>query len=94
MTDIYVLHFNKPYWLNARHYVGYTKFTAAERIATHRSGNGSLLVKYALSKGLDFELAFAETYDTIPEARAREIALKKTHAIPRLCPICKKLKSK
>ncbi len=91
MADMYLLHFERPYWGKARHYVGYTKFTAEERIATHRSGKGSLLVNYALNKkGIEFQLAFKETFDTCEEARKRERQLKQWHGLNRVCPICAK----
>ena len=60
MPEVYLLHFNKPYWANARHYIGYTKFTAAERCKLHREGKGSRLVDYALRHGCAFVIAHAE----------------------------------
>lgn len=89
MAEVYLLHFDRPYWGSARHYVGYTKFTAAERIAQHRAGNGSKLVAYALAHGRQFECVLIEHYDTPQEARAREIQLKSWHGLKRLCPQCK-----
>jgi len=92
MASIYILHFNKPYWHNAKHYVGYTKFTAEERIAKHRNGNGSLLVSYALKHRCDFELSHDETFDTTQEARYRERQLKREGHLSRHCSICSNTK--
>jgi predicted GIY-YIG superfamily endonuclease len=89
MPDVYLLHFDRPYWTKARHYIGYTKFTAEERIAKHRDGNGSKLVAYALAHGINFVCALVEHFDTPQEARARELQLKANHKISRLCPKCR-----
>ncbi|MDD5510458.1 MAG: GIY-YIG nuclease family protein [Dehalococcoidales bacterium] len=89
MADVYLLHFERPYWGKARHYVGYTKFTAAERIDTHRAGNGSKLVAYAMAHGNNFECVLTEHFDSPQEARARELQLKKRHGLNKLCPRCK-----
>ena len=90
MPEVYLLHFNKPYWANARHYIGYTKFTAAERCKLHREGKGSRLVDYALRHGCAFVIAHAEHFETKQEARARERRIKKNGRIKNLCPICNK----
>jgi predicted GIY-YIG superfamily endonuclease len=89
MPDVYLLHFDRPYWARARHYIGYTKFTAEERITKHRAGNGSKLVAYALAHGANFEVAQVEHFDTIPEAREREKNLKARHGARKLCSVCK-----
>jgi len=89
MADVYLLHFEHPYWCKAQHYIGYTKFTAEERIREHLAGNGSKLVAYALAHGNTFECVLTEHYDTIPEARARERQLKAWHGLKSLCPKCK-----
>lgn len=88
MPDVYLLHFNHPYWSNARHYVGYTKFTTEERIATHKAGNGSKLVAYALAHGCLFDCVLVEHYDTCQQARTRENKIKRNSHFNRLCPIC------
>ncbi len=89
MAEVYLLHFEHPYWRKAQHYVGYTKFTAEERIREHQAGNGSKLVAYALAHGNSFELVLTEHYDAIPEARARERQIKAWHGLNRFCPKCK-----
>jgi len=92
--QVYILHFNKPYWNNARgkctHYVGYTTIGAEERINLHRKGQGSLLVKYAHKKlGIDFEVGLVEDYPDRMSARYREMRLKKEGHLSRHCKICR-----
>jgi predicted GIY-YIG superfamily endonuclease len=90
MAFVYLLHFDKPFWSNAQHYVGYTKLPLQRRIRKHRNGTGSLLVRYALQKkGCKFKLAMSEEYPTPGEARERELQLKALHGLKKICPICK-----
>jgi predicted GIY-YIG superfamily endonuclease len=89
MADVYLLHFDKPYWRNCQHYIGYTKFTAEERITKHREGNGSKLVAYALRKGCDFTISLIEHYNTPEEARIREQQIKNRGHFDRLCIACR-----
>lgn len=88
-NDLYILHFQSPYWTNAQHYVGYTTKGFAARVEVHRAGRGSLLVNYALNKkGIDFEVGCIETFDTPEQARWREIRLKREGHLSRHCQIC------
>ena len=94
MTDapkpaVYILHFDTPYWNNARHYVGYTTIGVENRIAKHRKGKGSLLVGYALKHGHDFVIAHTEEFETKWEARQRERQIKRGKNIKRQCDVCK-----
>jgi predicted GIY-YIG superfamily endonuclease len=91
-NDLYILHFKSRYWSNARHYVGYTSLGVDERIKTHRAGRGSLLVKYALDKGVDFKVGLVEHFDTKEQARYREIRLKREGHLSRHCKICEELR--
>lgn len=94
-NDVYILHFQKPYWTNARHYVGYTTKGVAARVEKHRDGRGSLLVDYALNKkGVDFLVGRVEHYDTAEQARWREIRLKDEKHLSRHCSICNEEKAK
>ena len=90
---VYVLHFDKPYWQAGRascqHYVGYTKDLEG-RLAKHRNGNGSKLVRYANSQGIGWRLALAEEYPSQVEARRRELWIKRNGSSKKLCPICRK----
>jgi len=88
MATLYVLHFDRPYWTNCQHYIGYTTVPLEERLARHRNGNGSKLVHYTMSKGINFELVHSEEYPTQWEARQAEVKAK-WHGWARKYPICK-----
>jgi len=88
-SEVYILHFEQPYWTNARHYVGYTTIGAENRIEKHRTGKGSLLVNYAYNKkGIDFSIGLVEHFATRLLARWRERQLKKEGHLSRHCKIC------
>lgn len=89
MAELYLLHFDRPFWARAQHYVGYTKFTAQERIDQHLNGNGSKLVAYALKQGCTFQCVLVERFDTPEEARKRERQLKARHGLKKICPLCR-----
>jgi len=89
-AQVYVLHFDRPYWSNCQHYVGYTKIGVQERLRVHRAGNGSKLVKYAMSRGINFSLVHVENFDTVGEARRRERQIKKNGGGGKICPLCKR----
>lgn len=89
-NDLYILHFQQPFWTNARHYVGCTKLGVAERVKIHRSGRGSRLVDYALNKkGIEFQVGCVEHFDTPEQARWRELRLKHEGHLSRHCSLCK-----
>ena len=88
MATLYILHFDRPYWRNCQHYVGYTKLPLEERLKKHRSGTGARLVKYAIKHGNDFRVAYTEEFDTPIEARRKELKLKKERHLPRYCKYC------
>lgn len=90
-SEVYLLHFDRPYWKQARHYVGYTTKSTAERVDVHRSGKGSLLVNYAHNKqGIPFQVGLVEQFATRVLARWREKKLKREGHLARHCEICKK----
>lgn len=90
-SEIYILHFEKPYWKRAKHYVGYTTVGAKKRIKIHRSGKGSLLVDYALNKkGIDFVVGLVENFACRAFGRLREEQLKKEGHLARHCKICQR----
>lgn len=93
MATLYVLHFNRPYWMNCRHYVGYTSLPLERRLEAHRSGRGSLLVRYALKQGCDFEVAYQLDVPTAAEARRIELRIKKLKRMPQTCPLCQARRS-
>jgi len=88
-SQVYILHFKKPYWNKARHYVGYTTIGAEKRIELHRNGKGSLLVNYAHNKmGIDFVVGLIESFACRKLARWRERQLKHEGHLARHCKIC------
>ena len=87
---LYLLHFDKPYWGKARHYVGITKLGVEKRIAIHLSGKGSLLVSYALSMGGRFGIGLVLEFDHYWQARQAEKKLKRGKNLPNHCRICKR----
>ena len=87
-AQVYILHFDQPYWKTCQHYVGYTRVGVDERLKVHRAGNGSKLVKYAMNHGINFSLVKVEDFDSIGEARQRERQIKKRGGGGKLCPIC------
>jgi predicted GIY-YIG superfamily endonuclease len=90
MAIVYILHFDKSFWGNCRHYVGYTKLSLEARIAKHRNGTGSKLVKYALQQGCNFVVAWSREFATVEEARKEELRLKKCKNLSRHCCVCLK----
>ena len=93
-SEVYILHFDRPYWGIARHYVGYTTIGAEERIRLHRSGKGSLLVNYAHNKqGIGFVVGMVENYANRTLARWREKQLKRQGHLARHCGVCRKEKA-
>ena len=92
MFNVYLLHFNKPYWTNCRHYIGYTSKPVKQRVNAHKAGKGSLLVRYALAKGCTFVVAKTWQFDTKWEARHFERRQKRNGHLPKICPKCKKNK--
>lgn len=92
-SEVYILHFEQPYWNRARHYVGYTTIGAEERIEKHRNGTGSLLVNYAHNKkGIGFVVGLVENFSCRKLARWREKQLKKEGHLSRHCKICQEQK--
>ena len=91
MPELYILHFEKPYWRTCRHYVGSTKNIAEDRLKAHLSGTGSRICQYAVRKGIGFQIVYREQYETVREARKRERKLKKERNLRGYCPICKEI---
>jgi transposase len=82
---IYILHFDSPYF-HARHYVGYcTDGTLEERLARHRSGQGSRLMLAIELAGIGFTVALTHAGDRHFERR-----LKRAKNTARFCPLCPK----
>ena len=79
---IYLIHFSRPFG-HARHYLGWTSNLAA-RLAHHRAGTGSALMRAVRADGISWELARTWTGD-----RHRERQLKGQGGRARLCPLCR-----
>lgn len=83
---IYLLHFDPPY-KRARHYLGFSEGDFPEdvdvRVGRHIGGQGSKLTKAAVKGGCTLILAC-----TFTGGRDKERLLKKSHNVPRICPIC------
>lgn len=95
-AQVYLLHFEQPYWSKAQHYVGYTTIGASNRIEKHRTGKGSLLVNYAHNKkGIPFHVAMVTDFEDDGEYTAKQLArhfevkLKREGHLSRHCPICR-----
>jgi hypothetical protein len=80
---IYLVHLHRPY-RHARHYLGWTA-DVERRLAEHRAGRGSPLLRAAAAAGIDFEVV-----RTWPGTRFEERRLHRFKNTPaRLCPICR-----
>jgi predicted GIY-YIG superfamily endonuclease len=78
---VYILHFSEPIH-HARHYTGYCR-KIGPRLAAHRMGQGARLTQVAVERGISLVLVYLE-----PGSRIEERRLKRSHNIPRICPIC------
>jgi hypothetical protein len=79
---VYLIHFARPL-AHARHYLGWTAISLAERIEQHRAGRGARLLQVITAAGIPFEVV-----RTWPGGRPLERRLKDGHQAPRLCPLC------
>lgn len=80
---IYLIHLNRAY-RHARHYLGWT-LDIERRLATHRQGHGSPLLRAATAAGITFDVV-----RTWPGDRHLERRLHNAKNSPaRLCPICR-----
>jgi predicted GIY-YIG superfamily endonuclease len=79
---VYLIHFSKPY-KGVRHYIGFTQ-NLRNRLAAHKSGRGSPLLKAAHDAGSRFTVArkwHKKTGDFESQLKAQ-----RNHA--RFCPKC------
>ena len=82
---VYLIHFHSPLH-HARHYIGFCEFGNLEqRLAAHRAGNGSKLMRAVSAAGIEWELA--ETWDNVDRGFERQLKRRKSTA--RFCPICR-----
>jgi predicted GIY-YIG superfamily endonuclease len=81
-STVYLLHFTERL-AHAGHYLGSAGDLQA-RLTAHRDGQGARLLAVCKERGIGFELA-----RTWQGGRELERQLKRRHAGPRLCPICR-----
>jgi predicted GIY-YIG superfamily endonuclease len=79
---VYVLHF-EPAYGHARHYIGWTR-DLKTRMAEHRAGTGSPLIRAALAAGVRVDVVA-----TMPGSRYLERRLKRWHKTGQFCPVCR-----
>lgn len=85
---VYLIHFDKPF-KHACHYLGYAS-DVAKRIERHRSGQGAKLLRAVQLAGISWEVV-----RVWPDAdRTEERRLKNFGSHRRLCPVCKRNKSR
>jgi hypothetical protein len=90
MGTVYLIHFEQPIGDlsnprgQAQHYLGFTDDLEA-RLEAHRSGNGSAIMAAVSERGIGWQLV-----RTWEGGRELERRLKRRHASPGLCPICRR----
>ena len=87
MPHVYLLHFDKPL-AHAQHYCGYTPNGVDARVKLHRTKLGAHLTKAAVESGCELQIAQVWEHGSWQEARRQERQMKKTHNLPRYCPLC------
>lgn len=91
MSVVYVLHFVDPATgaprrlAHAGHYVGFCVRGIDSRLAYHRAGRGSRLVRAALAAGLDFVVAVVSAGTRTDERRIK----RRGSAARESCPVCR-----
>ena len=81
MASLYLLHFTVKVADHAGHYLGYAR-SIPDRLARHRAGQGSPLIRALLRRGGDFTLV-----RTWPSgSRMEERRLKSWKRLSRFCP--------
>lgn len=80
---VYLLHFSRPLH-HARHYVGFTSGTLADRLSKHADGSGARIMAALGRVGIGWDCV--RHWDNVTRAFERRIKLDKN--VSRLCPIC------
>jgi len=80
---VYLVHFAAPLH-HAQHYLGWTRWPVADRLALHQSGAGTRLLHVAVERGVEFWVV--RTWPGVPQAIERKF--KQRHDGRRLCPLC------
>lgn len=87
---VYLIHFEKPF-KHAKHYIGFSssKRNVQLRLDHHRHGRGSRLLRAVAEAGISFDVVrIWEEGD-----RTFERKLKRRKEAPKLCPICRAVKT-
>lgn len=80
---VYLIHLERPY-KHARHYIGWTGYDVAQRLAHHRAGQGARLLQVVAQAGIPFDVV--RTWPDQPKAFERR--LKRRKDARKLCPVC------
>ena len=83
---IYLIHFDQPL-SHAQHYIGFTDDNLEQRIATHKAGNGSKLLRAVNKAGIEWSVVRTWEGD-----RKQERKLKNRKKARLLCPVCSQTK--
>ncbi len=85
---VYLIHLETPI-AHSRHYLGWTRFLK-KRINHHRNGTGARFLAEAVRRGIGFEVVrkWKNTDGNF------ERKLKNRKNAPKLCPVCRKEKTK
>jgi predicted GIY-YIG superfamily endonuclease len=91
MYFVYSIHF-EPAFKHARHYVGLTGQTLADRLSEHKQGKGSKITSAAVKSGINLQaIHLLGIYDDAKQARQAEKRIKNNYhgnRDSRICPIC------
>jgi len=86
MSTVYLIHFDKPYH-HARHYIGCTRLTVAERMRRHDTDRGAKLLRAVRAAGIGYRVV--RTWEGGDWDLEKQ--LKRGKSTGRLyCPICRK----
>jgi predicted GIY-YIG superfamily endonuclease len=88
---LYELHFTQPY-KHARHYIGVTSLSVADRLERHRGVNGAKLLQALFRSGGDVVVWRTQTFTgrgAREKAYAEERRLKRRGGVTRRCIICR-----
>ena len=90
MIGVYVIHFDKPL-AHASHYIG-SSVNISERLAVHRAGRGSPMLKAATERGIKWSLSHVMFCDDERQARHLEKKIKRHKHNRDYCPLCRNSK--
>ena len=56
MSKVYLIHFSEKFQNKCQHYLGYTEKEVEERLNTHKSGNGTRLLRAVNKTNINYEI--------------------------------------